>query len=182
MHLRLVAASHMQRCAAQAPRFRAAHATPRIARAQFQDDGAAEAAAQPADAELLSGDAIEGDELATKTGQLDVMLEFLWQVHGVDFYSGGGGELSVGLYRSVKERLMRTPPDVEFRAVRIQKPQSGNLVDDKRRARPSLSLFLLLHRLHATACTCTQGCTGLCGVMRGSQGAEGACVRVQGSR
>lgn len=119
------------------------HRAPRAATpthiTRLQDDGAAAASAAPADAELLSGDALEGDELATKTGQLDVMLEYLWQVHGVDFYSGGGGELSVGLYRSVKERLMRTPPDVEFRAVRIQKPQSGNLVDDKRRAAPPLA-------------------------------------------
>lgn len=98
---------------------------------------AATAAAPTAtEADLLAGDALEGDTLATRTGQLDVMLEYLWQVHGVDFYSGGGGELSVDLYRSVKERLMRSPPDIEFRAVRIQKPQSGNLVDDKRRAVP----------------------------------------------
>jgi hypothetical protein len=90
--------------------------------------------AGPNDADLLTGEHLEGEELALKTGQLDVMLEYLWQVHGVDFYSGAGGELSVELYKSVKERLMRSPPDAEFRAVRIQKPQSGNLVDEKRRA------------------------------------------------
>jgi hypothetical protein len=88
----------------------------------------------PNDADMLTGELLEGEELALKAGQLDVMLEYLWQVHGVDFYSGAGGELSVDLYRSVKERLMRSPPDVEFRTVRIQKPQSGNLVDDKRSA------------------------------------------------
>ena len=64
----------------------------------------------------------------------------------MDFYSGGGGELTVDLYRSVKERLMRNPPDVEFRCVRIQKPLSGNLVDEKRRAF-SLDLFRLSARL-----------------------------------
>ena len=55
-------------------------------------------------------------------------------MHGVDFYSGGGGELTVELYRSVKERLLKSPPDVEFRCVRISKPQSGTLVDAKKRA------------------------------------------------
>ena len=70
------------------------------------------------------------------TGQLDVMLEYLWQVHGVDFYSGDAGELSVELYKSVKEQMLRSTPEVEFRAVRVARPQSDTLVDDKRRTLP----------------------------------------------
>ena len=30
-----------------------------------------------------AGEELEGEELATKTGQLDVMLEYLWQVWGL---------------------------------------------------------------------------------------------------
>lgn len=56
------------------------------------------------------------------------------QVHGLDFYSGADGELSVEVYKSVKERLKRTSPDVEFRAMRTQKPVSGALVDERKRA------------------------------------------------
>ena len=58
------------------------------------------------------------------------------QVHGVDFYSGADGELSVEVYKSVKERLKRTAPDVEFRCMRTSKPKSGALVDEKKRAVP----------------------------------------------
>jgi hypothetical protein len=56
------------------------------------------------------------------------------QVHGVDFYSGADGELSVEVYKSVKERLKRTAPDVEFRCMRTHKPLSGALVDERKRA------------------------------------------------
>lgn len=58
------------------------------------------------------------------------------QVHGLDFYSGADGELTVEVYKSVKERLKRTSPDVEFRAMRTQKPLSGALVDERKRAPP----------------------------------------------
>lgn len=58
------------------------------------------------------------------------------QVHGLDFYSGADGELTVEVYKSVKERLKRTSPDVEFRAMRTQKPLSGALVDERKRALP----------------------------------------------
>jgi hypothetical protein len=54
------------------------------------------------------------------------------QVHGVDFYSGSAGELSVEVYKSVKERLKRTSPDVEFRCMRTSKPKSGALVDERK--------------------------------------------------
>lgn len=64
----------------------------------------------------------------------------MWlQVHGLDFYSGADGELSVEVYKSVKERLKRTSPDVEFRAMRTQKPVSGALVDERKRA-PAICL------------------------------------------
>lgn len=56
------------------------------------------------------------------------------QVHGVDFYSGADGELSVEVYKSVKERLKRTSPDVEFRCMRTSKPKSGVLVDERKSA------------------------------------------------
>lgn len=60
------------------------------------------------------------------------MREWL-QVHGVDFYSGADGELNVEVYKSVKERLKRTAPDVEFRCMRTSKPKSGALVDERKR-------------------------------------------------
>eukprot|EP00892_Ulva_mutabilis_P012612 jgi/Ulvmu1/9723/UM055_0062.1 len=95
----------------------------------------ASTAAAPAsrDAYLLQPEDLKGDDLAARTGQLDVMLEYLWQVHGIDFYSGADGELSVEVYKSVKERLKRTSPDVEFRAMRTQKPLSGALVDERKK-------------------------------------------------
>ena len=64
---------------------------------------------------------LEDDELTTKTGQLDVMLEYLWKIHSLDFYSGA--ELDVELYQS---------PENEPRTVRSRKPRTGTGIDERK--------------------------------------------------
>ena len=79
----------------------------------------------------------------------------------MDFYSGADGELSVEVYKSVKERLKRTSPDVEFRCMRTSKPKSGVLVDEKKRALACIFTAFVLYAMfricltsifHGSAC------------------------------
>ena len=69
----------------------------------MQDEGEqdAQAGGAPSEGELLAGQALEGPLLATRTGQLDVMLEYLWQVRIAHTFYMAASSVFLALERAI---------------------------------------------------------------------------------